>query len=109
MGRRPKPDEARLHSYSVRLTEADIEELKKKAEESGSSPRELARGFIRHGHVTVRQLAVPTVNLQAVQQLRIIGGLLNQLAKKANLGREVDPLEVKRRCDDLARILTGLV
>ena len=107
MGRRRKPSD-QLHDdiYSVRLTAEISRRLDDLAATSNRRRSDVIRSLIAEG--CVRQTTVPAANLEVLPDLRRIGGLLNQIAKRLNTGGEVDVLEVRQACLQLARAFAGL-
>lgn len=107
MARRPKPPD-KLHDdiYSVRLTPEISQRLTELAARSGRRRSEVVRSLIEDGEV--RQTAIPEANLEVLPDLRRLGGLLNQIARRLHRGQEVEVWELRRTCRELARSFAGL-
>ena len=107
MGRRPKPpSELQDDIYSVRLTAEISKRLQELAAESGRRRSDVIRGLIAEGHIV--QTTVPEANLKVLPDLRRVGGLLNQIARKLHTGGDVAVREVHETCLQLARVFAGL-
>ena len=107
MGRKKKPSsELQDDIYSVRLTADASKRLQELATASGRRRSDVVRSLIAQGHVI--QTHVPEANLQALPDLRRVGGLLNQIARKLNSGDTVAVRDVHATCLQLARVFAGL-
>lgn len=107
MGRRAKPpSELQDDIYSVRLTAEASKRLQELATATGRRRSDVIRSLIADGHIV--QTTVPEANLRLLPDLRRVGGLLNQIAKKLHTGGEVDVREVHSACRQLARTFAGL-
>lgn len=88
-GGRPKgdPDAVRVHRVNARLSPAELEELKAKADEMGMTPAQ----WLRVGSLSRRLPSppVPAVNRQQYSELSRLAANLNQLTRLANSGQSV--------------------
>ena len=112
-GGRPKIDPAavRRSTIGVRVSAAEYDALRTRAEQMGLTPAQ----FLRHAALTRRLPSppVPAVNRDEYAKLGRLAGNLNQLVRRANLGQHViltDPLVklLRAELNDLRQALLGL-
>lgn len=88
-GGRPKgdPDAVRVHRVNARLSPAELEELKAKANEMGMTPAQ----WLRVGSLSRRLPSPPVsaVNREQYSELSRLAANLNQLTRLANSGQSV--------------------
>ena len=112
-GGRPKGDPAavRRSTIGVRVSAAEYDALRTRAEHMGLTPAQ----FLRHAALTRRLPSppVPAVNRQEYANLGRMAGNLNQLTRRANAGQNViltEPLVqlLRAELNDLRQALLGL-
>lgn len=90
-----------MHSVSVRLSPAELQAVDAKR-------GRLRRGeWMRMSSLDRLPITVPAINAKAYQELNRLGVTLNQIAKAANSGKQVDRLEVRQLIAELRLALVA--
>lgn len=101
-GRKSLPvGEKRTHTVSVRLSVAELELL------DGKRGRFRRGEWLRMAALDRLPPSIPALNAKAYHDLNRLAVNINQIARTANLGKQVDLLEVRRLIGELRLRLVG--
>ncbi|MEZ5896970.1 MAG: MobC family plasmid mobilization relaxosome protein [Parvularculaceae bacterium] len=88
---RPKKQlhEKRSQRFNIRYSPAEMRHIRLQAHKAGLEPHEYARRRTL-GHIVVTQTTTGRTDPALINELNRIGVNLNQIARAANMGREVE-------------------
>jgi hypothetical protein len=103
---RPTPDQKRDRQLNIALRQDELDELKARADASGTRLVDYARGVLLNMRVASYSIALPSrLDRLNHEQLKRIGNNLNQIARQLNALGQVSTPELEACLEELRQLI----